>query len=141
MVKRRDVEGRKRLRIDGGFLRRVALVIVVVGLLLAYPLAAYASRDTIVATVAGAMLSTVNVLLGYLAIEYSFQKSYSTFLKAVLGGMGVRMLLILGAMIFLILQYRVNAVALTFSMFGFTVIYLALEVLYIQKKVVVRNRE
>ncbi len=141
MVKRRDVEGRKRLRIDGGFLRRIALVIVVVGLLLAYPLATYASRDTIVATVAGAILSTVNVLLGYLAIEYSFQKSYSTFLKAVLGGMGVRMLLILGAMVFLILQYRVNAVALTFSMFGFTVIYLALEVLYIQKKVVVRNRE
>jgi hypothetical protein len=44
-------------------------------------------------------------------------------------------------MLFLILQYSVNAVALTVSMFGFTVIYLVLEVLFIQKKVVVRNRE
>lgn len=138
---RRGVEGRKRLKIDGGFLRRIAVVIAVVGLLLAYPLAAYASREIILATVAGAVLSTINVLLGYLATEYSFQKSYSTFLKAVLGGMGVRMLLILGAMVILILQYRMNAVALTVSMFGFTVIYLVLEVLFIQKKVVVRNRE
>jgi hypothetical protein len=138
---RRGVEGRKRLKIDGGFLRKIAVVIAVVGLLLAYPLAAYASREIILATVAGAVLSTINVLLGYLAIEYSFQKSYSTFLKAVLGGMGVRMLLILGAMVILILQYRMNAVALTVSMFGFTVIYLVLEVLFIQKKVVVRNRE
>jgi hypothetical protein len=129
------------LKIDGGFLRKIAVVIAVVGLLLAYPLAAYASREIILATVAGAVLSTINVLLGYLAIEYSFQKSYSTFLKAVLGGMGVRMLLILGAMVILILQYRMNAVALTVSMFGFTVIYLVLEVLFIQKKVVVRNRE
>ena len=140
-MKRRDVGGRKRLKIDGGFLRRIAVVIAGAGLLLAYPLTAYASREIIVATVTGAVLSTINVLLGYLAIEYSFQKSYSTFLKAVLGGMGVRMALILGAMLFLILQYRMNAVALTVSMFGFTVIYLVLEVLFIQKKVVVRNRE
>jgi hypothetical protein len=129
------------LKIDGGFLGRIAVVVAVVGLLLAYPLAAYGSREIVIATVAGAVLSTINVLLGYLAIEYSFQKSYSTFLKAVLGGMGVRMLMILGAMLFLILQYSVNAVALTVSMFGFTVIYLVLEVLFIQKKVVVRNRE
>ncbi len=129
------------MKIDGGFLRRIAVVIAGAGLLLAYPLTAYASREIIVATVTGALLSTINVLLGYLAIEYSFQKSYSTFLKAVLGGMGVRMALILGAMLFLILQYRMNAVALTVSMFGFTVIYLVLEVLFIQKKVVVRNRE
>jgi len=129
------------LKIDGGFLTRIAVVIAGAGLLLAYPLTAYASREIIVATVTGAVLSTINVLLGYLAIEYSFQKSYSTFLKAVLGGMGVRMALILGAMLFLILQYRMNAVALTVSMFGFTVIYLVLEVLFIQKKVVVRNRE
>ena len=129
------------MRIERGFLRRIAVVIALVGLLLAYPLAVYGSPEIVLATVAGGLLSTVNVLLGYLAIEYSFQKSYSTFLKAVVGGMGVRMLLILGAMIVLILQYGVNAAALTVSMFGFTVIYLVLEVLYIQKKVVVRNQE
>jgi hypothetical protein len=129
------------VKIDLGFPRRIAVVLTIVTLVLVYPLAVHASEDVILATVAGAVLSTINVLLGYLAIEYSFQKSYTTFLKAVLGGMGVRMLLILGAMVFLILQYRMNAFALTISMFGFYVIFLVLEVLFIQKKVVVRNRE
>jgi len=129
------------VKIDLGFPRKIAVVLTIVTLVLVYPLAVHASEDVILATVAGAVLSTINVLLGYLAIEYSFQKSYTTFLKTVLGGMGARMLLILGAMVFLILQYRMNAVALMISMFGFYVIFLVLEVLFIQKKVVVRNRE
>ncbi len=42
----------------------------------------------------GAVMSTVNVLLGIPAIEYyARDKSYTTFLKAVLGGMGLRLAL------------------------------------------------
>jgi hypothetical protein len=119
----------------------VGLVLLAGTVLLAYPLARLATRETIVAAVAGAVLSTINVLLGFLAIEYSFEKSYTTFVKAVLGGMVARMMIMLGAMVALILLFHVDAVALTVSMLGFYLVYLVMEVQYIQQKVLVRNRE
>jgi hypothetical protein len=86
------------------------------------------------------LLSTVNVLLGFLAIECSFERSYSTFLKAVLGGMGLRMVLMLGAMWVLISMFQMHALALALSMLGFYLVYLVMEILYIQRKVVVKNQ-
>jgi hypothetical protein len=129
------------VKIDVRFPRRVGLVLLAGTVLLAYPLARLATRETIVAAVAGAVLSTINVLLGFLAIEYSFEKSYTTFVKAVLGGMVARMMIMLGAMVALILLFHVDAVALTVSMLGFYLVYLVMEVQYIQQKVLVRNRE
>lgn len=129
------------MKIDVRFPRRVGLVLLAGTVLLAYPLARLATRETILAVVAGALLSTINVLLGFLAIEYSFEKSYTTFMKAVLGGMVARMTIMLGAMVALILLFHVDAVALTVSMLGFYLIYLVMEVQYVQKKVLVRNRE
>jgi hypothetical protein len=129
------------VKIDVRFPRRVGLVLLAGTVLLAYPLARLATRETILAVVAGALLSTINVLLGFLAIEYSFEKSYTAFMKAVLGGMVARMTIMLGAMVALILLFHVDAVALTVSMLGFYLIYLVMEVQYVQKKVLVRNRE
>lgn len=129
------------MKIDVRFPRRVGLVLLAGTVLLAYPLARLATRETILAVVAGALLSTINVLLGFLAIEYSFEKSYTTFMKAVLGGMVARMTIMLGAMVALILLFHMDAVALTVSMLGFYLIYLVMEVQYVQKKVLVRNRE
>ena len=106
---------------------------------MAYPLLTYGSGDVVLGVIAGALLSTVNVVLGFLAIEYSFEKSYSTFLKAVLGGMGLRILLMLSTMAVLITVFQVHALALTLSMLGFYLIYLIMEILYIQKKVVIKN--
>ena len=123
------------------FPRNVALVFLVVGGVMAYPLARFASQEVLVGALAGGLLSTINVLLGFLAIEYSFERSYTAFLKTVLGGMVVRMMVMLGAMVALILVVRVHAGALTVSMLGFYLIYLVMEVVFIQKKVLVRNRE
>ena len=129
------------MKIDWSFPRQVALVLLFAAVLLFYPLLTMASREVVVAVLLGALLSTVNALLGFLAIEYSFNRSYSTFMKAVLGGMVARMLLALAVMLVLILVCAVHGLALTVSMFGFYCAYLVLEVIYIQKKVVVRNRE
>jgi hypothetical protein len=108
--------------------------------LLAFPLIAYGTTEIMTAVAVGAILSTANVLLGYLAIEFAFDKSVSTFFKAVLGGMGLRMLFMLGALAVLIGVVRMHAVALTASMLGFYAVYLVLEILFIQKKVSVKNQ-
>jgi len=119
----------------------VVAVLVVVAGVSAYPLLRYASGEIVLAVAAGALLSMLNVLLGFLAIERSFEKSYTTFLKYVIGGMGVRLLLMLGGMLLLIVAVRVHALALMVSMLVFYVIYLAMEIAYIQQKMSAKNRD
>jgi hypothetical protein len=128
------------MKIDARFPRQIALTLSATFALAAYPLSRYGSPEIISAVIVGALLSTVNVLLGFFAIEYAFDKSYTVFLKAVLGGMGVRMVLLLGAMIVLILVFHMHTVALTISLLSLYVIYLVLEVLFIQKKMFLRNQ-
>ena len=128
------------MKIDARFPRQIGLTLCGAATLAAYPLSRYGSPEVITATVIGAVLSTINVLLGFFAIEYAFDKSYTVFLKTVLGGMGLRMLLLLGLMIMLILVFHVHTVALTISLLSFYLIYLILEILFIQKKVLLRNQ-
>ena len=121
-------------KFDFSFPRQIVLVFLVVAALSSYPLFAYGSADTVRAVAAGALLSLVNVLAGYVAIEYSFDKSYTTFLRVVLGGMGARMLVMLGCFLVLIKVFVLQAAPLVLSLFGFYVIFLVLELMYIQKR-------
>ncbi len=121
-------------KFDFSFPRQVAFVFVVVAALSAYPLSAFASADVVRAVAAGSLLSLANVLAGYAAIEYSFDKSYTTFLKAVLGGMGVRLLAMLGGFLVMIEVFHFRVLPLVVSLFGFYLLYLILEVMFIQRK-------
>lgn len=105
------------------------------GLLVASYPAMQAGNQVLAAVIIGAVLSTANVLVGFLAIEYSFEKSHATFLKAVLGGMGIRIVVMLALLVLLIRYAGLPVVALVVSVLGFYVIFLVLELLYIQRKV------
>lgn len=122
------------MRIDKKFPAQVLGILVLVFALAAYPLWRFSSSDVMVAIAIGAGLSTLNVLAGFLAIEYSFGRSHTTFLKVVLGGMGVRMAFLLGAILVLIKLAGVNTVALTSSLFCFYVIFIVLEIAFIKRK-------
>jgi hypothetical protein len=128
------------MRVDLSFPTQVLMVLILGGAICAYPLWKLGSADVAVAVLAGGVLSTLNVLLGYLAIEYSFNKSYSVFLKAVLGGMGARMMLMLGALLVLIKVFGFNVVGLVVSLLSFYAIFLVLEVVFIHRKLMTKNR-
>ena len=123
------------MKIDWSFPRQILLALLIVGGLSAYPLAAYGDREIVSASVVGALLTTVNVLLGFAAIEFSFDKSTTTFFKYVIGGMGVRMFLMAGMLVALIKVFRFHIGPLVASMGTLYVIFLTLEILYIQKKI------
>lgn len=129
------------MTIDWAFPRRVAMILLAAAAAAAYPLLRFGSAEIACAVGAGALLSTLNVLVGFLTIEVAIGKSYTAFLKAVLGGMGVRMVLMLGALTLLITVFHLHTVALAVSLLGFYSVYLVLEILYLQKKVVARNRQ
>ena len=128
------------MKIEPAFPRRILVVLTVLSAITAYPLARYGSMEVIVGVVAGALLATANVLAGFLGIEYGFEKSYTTFLKVILGGMGIRMLLVLLIMLVLLMVFHLHAVAFTVSLLGCYVIFLVLEIQYLQKKVIVKSR-
>jgi hypothetical protein len=127
------------MRIDTRFPLQVGATLAAAAAIGGYPLARYAPEDVILGVVLGAGLSTLNVFLGYLAIELSFGKSYTVFLRTVLGGMGIRLVFMLALLAALITVFQVQAAALTISLLGFYVVFLLLEVLFIQRKVTAKN--
>jgi hypothetical protein len=128
------------MRIDRRFPLQVGAALLVMALVAAYPLLRYGTEAVIFAVLAGTALSTVNVLAGFLTIEYSFDRSYTTFLKAVLGGMGIRMALMLGALLVCILGFRLHTLAVTIGMMVPYSVFLVLEILFLQKKVQVKHQ-
>jgi hypothetical protein len=128
------------MRIDRRFPLRVGAALLIMALIAAYPLLRYGTETVMFAVLAGTALSTVNVLAGFLTIEYAFDRSYTTFLKAVLGGMGIRMALMLGALLVCILGFRLHTLAVTIGMMVPYSVFLVLEILFLQKKVQVKHQ-
>ena len=127
------------MKVDWSFPRQVLLAFVIIVGLGSYPMLTYGTDEMITGALTGALLATVNVLLGYAAIEYSFGKSTTTFFKYVLGGMGIRMFVMALALVVLIKFVHMHVGALVGSMGIFYVVFLALEVLFIQKKVSIKH--
>jgi len=125
---------------DRRFPVQVGVTFCAIAAAAAYPLIRWGSAPVITAALVGGVLSTANVLLGFVMIEYGFEKSYTTFLKAVLGGMGLRMAFMLGALLILIMACHLHAVALTVTVVLFTMVYLVLEIIYLHRKVDVKNQ-
>jgi hypothetical protein len=128
------------MRVDRRFPLQVGVALLMMALLAAYPLLRYGTEAVIFAVLAGAALSAVNVLAGFLTIEYAFDRSFTTFLKAVLGGMGIRMALMLGALLVCILGFRLHTFAVTIGMMVPYSVFLVLEVLFLQKKIQARQQ-
>lgn len=128
------------MKIDWSFPRQIILALVAIGCVGVYPLWKFGTSEIIDSVIAGAVLSTVNVLLGYAAIEYSFGKSVSTFFKVVIGGMGIRLLLMAIVLVLLIKILNLHIAALIGALGIFYIVFLTLEVTYIQKKVTIKNQ-
>lgn len=126
---------RARVKIDRRFPTRVAITLCG-GLAIAVTLLfSLGEQALVVPVVVGGLLGAANVMAGFLAFEYSLERSYTTMLKAVLGGMGLRLALMLGILILLIKVVGLHAVALVVSLLSHYVVFLVLEVLYIQERV------
>jgi hypothetical protein len=118
---------------------QILLLLFGVAAVAAIPLASYGSPEIAIAAAAGAGVSAMNAFFGYLAIAYAMKRSYSTFLKVVLGGMAVRLGFMLGALALLIGVLHVHAVALLATMLAFYAVYLILEILFIQRYTIIQN--
>ncbi|HTP80191.1 MAG TPA: hypothetical protein VMM57_07290 [Bacteroidota bacterium] len=128
------------MRVDWRFLRISLIAFAGIGAMATYLLWRYGTASMIRGTIDGGIMSVCNFLLGYLAIEYGFERSNSVFLKVVLGSMLVRLLLMWSVFLVLIKVYEVHQPSLVVSLMAFYVVTLVLEISYLQKKVTVKSR-
>jgi hypothetical protein len=128
------------MKLDWSFPKHVLIALLAIVSAGGYPLLRYGSPEIIDAALIGGLLATLNVLAGYAAVEYSFGKSATTFFKYVLGGMGIRMFVSAVALAILIKFFGVHAGALVGAMGIFYVVFLGLEILYIQKKIGIKQQ-
>jgi hypothetical protein len=123
------------MKIDWSFLRLVVLCFAGAAVLTYYPISEFATAEVLRAMIAGGVMSFINLLLGYAAIEISYERSHTTFLKYVLGGMVVRLMLMWGVLLLLIWVYNFHSASLMLSLLFFYVMNLVLEIFYLQKRV------
>ena len=127
------------MTIDRAFVKIVLAVFGLIALLSWYPLAAYGTPGVVAAFFASAALSLVHLLSGCWVIEYSFDKPPTTFLKVVLGSMGVRLVLMSGVFALLVKVCELPALPLVLSLLLFYAVNLGLEIYYLQKKVKLKS--
>lgn len=115
------------------FLRTALIISLTLGVVLAYPLHAWARPEVIRAVVASGIIAVVNIILGGLTLEYAIDKENRRFMAAVFGGMGVRMGLILVAVTLLLIN-GYHALALSLSLMGFYVVFMIAEITYVVRE-------
>lgn len=79
------------------------------------------------AVVAGGALAALNTILAYFLVVWSAARSTNVFLRAVLGGMVARMVLMLAAVVAGVLVLGLPRVPLAISLLAFFVLFLVLE--------------
>jgi CHASE2 domain-containing sensor protein len=87
----------------------------------------------------GYLVSLINILFAFFSIKWAFNKSTKTFFAVVLGGMGVRFLVVISALFF---AWKIAKVPLIGFVVSLVVFYLTLqifEVRFIQNEL--RNRK
>jgi len=91
-------------------------------------------KEYISGVVFGYLVSLVNVLFAYLSITWAFKKSSKTFFATVLGGMGVRFV-ILGSALFFVYKFaQIPMLGFTLSLIGFYLTLQFFEIRFIQRE-------
>ena len=122
-----------------GFIKQVGLVLVGALVLGGYPLYAYAGAAAIWGVAVGCGICALNVLAGCLSAVWAFEKPDPVFLKALFGGMLVRMMAI-GLVFLLLVKFTaIHVLGLTLSLFLFYVLFQVLEIRFLVARLPARQ--
>lgn len=128
------------MNVDWTFLRVVGLTYVGSTALALMLIGEFGPSTWLASVTAAACLSAMHFLSGWGAIEYAFEKSHTTFLKIVLGGMVVRLFGMIGVVLVLIRGFGLEALSLLLSLLGYYIVNLSFEITFLQKKVSIKNQ-
>lgn len=117
------------------FLGKSLVIILVLFLILivAYSFS-FVSGAFFKSVVIGGAISTFNFLLGFFAIKIGLKSSRDFFFRAILGGIVLRLFLVL-VLVFISLKFlNINENSFIFSILFFYILYLSIEIIYLNMK-------
>ena len=114
------------------FLGKSLIIIFIPFLILVFIYSfSFVSETFFISVITGGVLSTFNFLLGILAIKIGLKPSGDLFFKAVIGGMILRLFLVL-VLVFISLKFlNINENSFIFSILFFYILYLIIEIIYL----------
>jgi len=121
--------------VDRSFLLQIGLTVLVVSGIAGFLLLRFGTEEMVVGAAAGTAMAVLNAVAGTLAAGYAFDKSHTRFLTIVLGGMGIRMAVMLIALFVLIRFAGLHVVSLATALFGLYLVFLVMEILSLQRLV------
>ena len=125
--------------IKNNFPLQIILSVIFTFFVAIYPLTHYFAYEVLISVLLGCAVSLTNVFIGYWLIMYSFDKPNRIFFQSVLGGLGLRLLLI-GLSIFLLIKFfNINMFGLVVSLFFYYFLFLILEIIFLNKKLLNKN--
>ena len=127
------------MKIDWAFLKLVLCCYVGAVVLIVLPLFMFANKDIAQSASASSIVSIVHLLAGYVIIEFGFDKPNTLFLKIILGGTALRLLLLVATVFILIRAFQFHTMSLMLSMLLYYVLNLVLEIHFLQKKVALKG--
>jgi hypothetical protein len=116
----------------------VTAVFLVAGM---YPLSVFAESHVVAGAAIGLALSLLHVSMGYAAFEYSMKKPYGTFVQIVLGGIVIRLFVMVAVLAVLIVGFHIHVIALVSSLFITYVVFLVMEIMHIQERAKKESQE
>lgn len=115
------------------FLKVAGLATVLAWLVLAPLLYAFTTPDALRWAVVGCLLSALCLIYEFYTLSRAETKDLMPFMQAFLGGMVVR-LLVVGGVLFLLIKFTdAHLMSFVFSLFGFYVLYLVIELYFVVK--------
>ena len=121
------------------FGKQVGAVLIAAAILVGYPLYAYWGAEMVRAAAVGFGIGALNALAGGLSAIWSFDRPQPVFLKALLGGMVVRMLVVCVGLVLLIKFTALSVYGLVFSLFLSYLLFQILEIRFFVKRAAVRR--
>lgn len=119
---------------DSNYIKQVLIASIIVIAVSVYPVSLYATRLQLYSFITGYLISLLNAVIGYGLNEMAFKKPVKSFMVIVFGGMGLRIILV-GLFLLIAVSFtNLNAASLVGSVFVFYVLFVTLEILYLNKK-------
>ena len=121
------------------FAKQVGAILIAAAILGGYPLYVYWGVEMVRAAAVGCGIGALNALAGGLSAIWSFDRPQSVFLKALLGGMVVRMLVVCVGLVLLIKFTALSVYGLVFSLFLSYLLFQILEIRFFVRRAAVRR--
>lgn len=119
---------------DWKFIRDIIAASVVIIVLSFYPVYQYASQVQIYSIIIGYFISLLNILTGFTLNEIAFEKKIKSFMVIVIGGMTVRMVLVIILLVLLLHYTNLDTVSFVSSVFFFYFVFTSIEIYHLSKR-------